>query len=107
MDIQVQIKKPNGAADVQLLDTEIRGAIVPTMPVTPEELAEQAMGLSADARAELADLLVGSLDAADLSSLDRAWAVEAKRRDVEVRAGKVSAIPAEEAFNQVRNSLER
>ena len=107
MNILIQLKKPNGASDPRLLDTEVRGDIVPTMPIIPEELAEQAMSLSTDARAELADLLVESLDAAELGHIDRTWAAEASRRRTEVRSGKVKAIPADEALRQVRNSLKR
>ena len=67
------------------------------MPVTPEELARKAMELPAEGRAELADLLVESLDAVELSRIDRAWLIEAKRRRDEVRSGSASTISASEA----------
>ncbi len=78
-----------------------------TMPVTPEELARKAMELPAEGRAELADLLVESLNAAELSKIDRAWLAEAKRRRDEVRSGTASTIPASEAVHQVRDTLKR
>ena len=90
-----------------LLDTQTRGAIVQTMPVTPEELARKAMELPAEGRAELADLLVESLDAEQLSKIDRAWLVEAKRRRDETRAGSVLTTSAGEALRQVRDTLKR
>ena len=80
---------------------------MPTMPVTPEELARKAMELSAEGRAELADLLVESLDAVQLSRIDRAWLAEAMRRRDEVRARSVSTIPAGEAMRQVRDTLKQ
>jgi Putative addiction module component len=72
---------------------------VPVMPLTPEELAEQAMDLPAESRARLADLLVESLDAAELRPIDRAWVAARKRRD-EVRSASVESIPAEDAFKK-------
>jgi len=77
------------------------------MPVTPEELARKAMDLPAEGRAELADLLVESLDSEQLSRIDRAWLAEAKRRRDETRAGGVSGIPASDALLQVRDTLKR
>jgi Putative addiction module component len=77
------------------------------MPVTPEELARKAMDLPAEGRAELADLLVESLDSEQLSRIDRAWLAEAKRRRDETRAGGVSRIPASDALLQVRDTLKR
>jgi len=80
---------------------------VRTMPVTPEELARKAMELPAEGRAELADLLVESLDAAELSRIDRVWLAEAKRRRDEVRSGSASTISAGDAVRQVRDTLKR
>src|SRR5262252_3339119 len=89
------------------LDTQGRRAIVPVMPLTPEELAEQALDLPTHSRARLADLLVESLDAAELGPIDRAWIAEAHQRRDEVRSGAVEAIPAADAFKKVRDSLKR
>jgi len=65
------------------------------------------MELPAEQRAELADLLVESLDTALLSKVDRAWLDLAKRRRDEIRSGKASTIPADEALRQVRVALEQ
>jgi len=77
------------------------------MPVTPEELAQKAMELSTQGRAELADLLVASLDPVQLDKIDRAWLAESKRRRDEFRSGNASAIPASEAVQQVRDKLRK
>ena len=105
--VSTQVLARTTADVAPLLDTEGRPAIVPRMPVTPEELAEKAMDLSNESRAQLADLLVESLDASELGKVDRAWVAEAKRRRDEVRAGKVKTIPADEALKQVRDALKR
>jgi len=77
------------------------------MSTTIEQLAEQAMTLPGESRARLADLLVESLDANDLTQIDRLWLSEAKRRRDEVRAGDVETVPGEEALRSVRDSLSR
>ena len=77
------------------------------MATTVEQLAEQAMGLPGESRAELADRLVASLDAEELGRIDRLWLVEAKRRRDEVRAGQVETIPGEVARRKVRDAITR
>jgi putative addiction module component (TIGR02574 family) len=77
------------------------------MSTTVEQLAEQAMNLPAESRAQLADLLVESLDADDLGHIDRLWVAEAKRRRDEVRSGRVEAIPGDEALRKVRDGVRR
>ncbi len=77
------------------------------MPMTIEQLAEEALALPSEQRALLADRLVESLDVAEASRLDQLWASEAKRRRDEVRQGRVETIPGDEALARVRRSLGR
>lgn len=77
------------------------------MSTTVEKLIEQAMTLPSESRAQLADLLVESLDAADLGRIDGLWATEAKRRRDEVRNKHVGAVLGEEALGKVRDSFGR
>jgi hypothetical protein len=77
------------------------------MATTVEKLIEQAMTLPSESRAQLADLLVESLDAADLGRIDSLWMAEAKRRRDEVRKGQVNTVPGEEGLRKVRDSLGR
>ncbi len=77
------------------------------MPMTIEQIAAEALTLPSEERALLADRLVESLDAAEVSRLDRLWASEAKRRRDEVRSGAVRTIPGDEALARVRRSLGR
>ena len=78
-----------------------------SMSVTPKELAQKAMELSTEDRAELADLLVESLGATQLGRIDRAWLADAKRRRDEIRSGKASTVPASEAVRKVRDALKQ
>jgi hypothetical protein len=75
------------------------------MAATVEELAKKAMALPSELRAQLADLLVESLEADDIGEVQEAWIVEAKRRRDEVREGKVATVPGEEALRKVRDSI--
>jgi hypothetical protein len=93
--------------EVAKLDDRITFQYRVLMATTVEKLIEQAMTLPSESRAQLADLLVESLDADDLGRIDRLWTAEAKRRRDEVRGGQVEAIPGDEALLNVRESLRR
>ena len=75
------------------------------MGATVEQLVTQAMALPSESRARLADLLVESLEADEIGSIDQAWIDEAKRRRDDVRAGRVETVPGEEALRNVRESI--
>ena len=77
------------------------------MPMTLDQLAQEALALPSESRALLADKLVESLDTAELGDIDRLWATEAKRRRDEVRQGWVQTIPGDEALARVRRALGR
>ncbi len=77
------------------------------MATTVEQLAEQAMNLPAESRAQLADILVESLDADELGRIDRLWVAEARRRRDEVRSGRVETIAGDEALRKVRDLVRR
>jgi putative addiction module component (TIGR02574 family) len=72
-----------------------------------EQIAEEALALSSDARALLADRLVESLDPVEDEAVRALWIKEAERRRDELRSGKVKTIPGEEALAAVRRSLGR
>jgi putative addiction module component (TIGR02574 family) len=63
-----------------------------------EKLLQEALSLSEDARVDLAEALLESVEhqPAD-NGADEAWSAEAKRRLEEVRSGAVKAVPWEEA----------
>jgi len=75
------------------------------MDTTVERLVKEALSLPSEARAQLADLLVESLEGDEIGQIQEAWIAEAKRRRDEVRAGKVSTIPGEEGLRAVRDSI--
>ena len=75
------------------------------MVPTIEQLIEQALALPGESRAQLADLLVESLEGDDLGRIEQLWITEAKRRRNDVREGKIRTIEGEEAIRRVRDSL--
>lgn len=68
-----------------------------------EELYEQATALPPADRAELAGLLLESIEDQSEEGVEEAWAVEIERRIADYRAGGVRTIP----WSEVRAHLHR
>jgi putative addiction module component (TIGR02574 family) len=77
------------------------------MPLTFDQLTEEAMQLPATSRVLLADKLVESLESEELDEIQRLWAAEAIRRRDEVRSGKVQAVPGGQVLDEVRRLVGR
>jgi putative addiction module component (TIGR02574 family) len=77
------------------------------MPLTFDQLTEEAMQLPATSRVLLADKLVESLESEELDEIQRLWAAEAIRRRDEVRSGKVQAVPGKQVLDEVRRLVGR
>jgi Putative addiction module component len=77
------------------------------MPLTVEQIAEEALSLPSEACALLADRLVESLDPAEDGYVQQLWASEARRRRDDVRSGRVETVPGDEALEQVRRIFAR
>ena len=77
------------------------------MATNIERVAEQAMRLPPESRAELASRLVESLDAEEIGRIDRLWLDEAERRRDEVRTGRVKTIPGADVRRMVWRAITR
>lgn len=77
------------------------------MPLTLDQLAEEAMHLPSSSRALLAEKMVESLDLADTDEIHQLWTEEAIRRRDEIRSGRVEPIPGEEVLAEVRRIVGR
>ena len=77
------------------------------MPLTFDQLTEEALLLPAESRVLLADKLVESLDRGELDEIQRLWAAEAIRRRDEIRSGKVKPVPGEQVLDEVRRLIGR
>lgn len=68
-----------------------------------EELQTQVLDLPAEERAKLLELLIASFE--PKTEAQEAWVQEAVRRRNEVRAGRLTIRPGEEALARVRSRL--
>jgi len=77
------------------------------MSLTLDQVTEEALKLSPESRALLADKLVASLDQEEPDEIQRLWSSEAIRRRDEIRAGLVQTISGEEVIEEVRRLVGR
>jgi putative addiction module component (TIGR02574 family) len=77
------------------------------MPLTLDQVTEEALQLPASSRALLADKLVESLESEDLDEIQRLWSAEAIRRRDEIRSGQVQPVPGEQVLEEVRHLVGR
>ena len=73
------------------------------MSRTVQELYEKATELTSNDRAELAGLLLESIEEPSDEGVEEAWAAEIECRMAEFRAGRVKTIP----WSEVRARLHR
>ena len=70
-----------------------------------EKLENEALRLSRQQRAFLADRLLSSLDGDVLNDVDAAWIVEAEYRYAEYKEGKRQGIAAQDVFAEADQIL--
>ncbi len=68
-----------------------------------EKLRKEALRLSPEARALLAQELLASLDAMSETEIEKLWIDEAIRRDGEVDSDAAPAYPAKEVLDRARD----
>ena len=73
------------------------------MTETVRELHKRVLSLPPEERAALLELLLASLE--PKSAAQRAWAQLASRRREDVRSGRASMVPGEEALARIRSKL--
>ncbi len=73
------------------------------MPDQLEIVEAQALKLTVEERARLADRLIASLS--EDSEVEEAWAVEVERRVEEIESGRAKLIPAAEAIARARAGI--
>ena len=75
------------------------------MTMTLEEIEREIQRLEASEKAEISKLLITGLDKGCDEDVERAWLEEAQRRYLEMKEGKLSAVPANEVFSRARDWL--
>ena len=76
------------------------------MATKPDSLFESALALDEKQRAELAGLLIESLDEADEPGVESAWRTEIERRLKELDSGSEVAVAWSEARARLRSGLD-
>jgi len=66
-----------------------------------QQLMPQIQRLSFEERAELADLVLASLPAEEMLSIEKAWEAEVDRRMKEIRSGRAKGRPMEEVLEDL------
>ena len=77
------------------------------MSAVLEKIEHEALSLSRQERAFLADRLLSSLDADALSEVDAAWVAEAERRYQEYKEGKRQGVAARDVFAEADRMLRK
>lgn len=75
------------------------------MNALAKKLADDALSLSDNDRAELADVLLLSLRPPGAEEIDQAWAEEAERRVKEIDSGEVELLDGEKVLQEARARL--
>ena len=70
------------------------------------DVERDAMELTHQERAALAEHLLATLDPADDVDAEELWLQEAEKREVEYSAGKITSKPAEQVFGEARQKLQ-
>ena len=70
--------------------------------MTNEQVESEALKLNPQARAELAEKLLRSLEELSEEEIKRLWAEEAVRRDEDLDSGRASMRDAEDVFKDAR-----
>jgi putative addiction module component (TIGR02574 family) len=73
-----------------------------------DELKQEAAKLSDAERAELALMLIESLEAPSVEEVDieQAWQIEVERRAAQVDRGEAQPVPGDEVLARLRRKLE-
>ena len=73
------------------------------MPSQFEDIGEEALKLTVEERAHLADRLLASLS--EDAEVEEAWAIEVERRVADIESGRAHLVPAAEAIARARAAL--
>ena len=72
------------------------------MSVLVKEIANKALDLSSEERAELVHELILSLDSIKDKGVEKAWDMEIERRVKEIKSGTAKGRPAEDILAEIR-----
>ena len=77
------------------------------MPMTLDQIVEEASHLPREQVAEVVDRLTSALHTDVEPEIETAWKQETRRRLAELESGKVQAVPGEVVSNRIRKIVGR
>jgi putative addiction module component (TIGR02574 family) len=77
------------------------------MALTIEQIREAAMNLDPNDRESLADELYASITDEEHDKLEAAWISEIERREADLAAGRVQAVPVDEAIDRLLKKVQK
>jgi putative addiction module component (TIGR02574 family) len=77
------------------------------MSLAIEKVLHEALSLPAEARINLVEKLLESLNLPTRIEVERLWAGEAERRVSQIDKGEVELIPGEEVFARIREKCNK
>ena len=72
------------------------------MSIVAKKVLDEALQLPADARVNLVEQLLTSLNLPTQPEIDRLWAEEAEKRITQIDKGEIKLIPGENVFSKIR-----
>ncbi|MGB7546709.1 MAG: addiction module protein [Terracidiphilus sp.] len=81
--------------------------MIPTMPMTVEQIVEETSQWPEDVVAELVDRIMLAKHGGVDEAVESAWRGEAQRRLAELESGKVQGIPLEDTLAKARKLIGR
>ena len=77
------------------------------MPLTRQQLLDEALSLNPKEREALAEELLRSLNESDRAEIDAAWLAEIRARDAAFRGGQVKARAVDQAIDELLSRAKR
>jgi putative addiction module component (TIGR02574 family) len=77
------------------------------MSITAKKIIDEVLLLPTDARVNLVEQLLTSLNLPTQPEVDRLWAKEAERRIAQIEKGKAKLLPGEKVFSDIRKKYQR
>ncbi len=77
------------------------------MATANEDIVSKALALPVDARVQLVEQLLGSLNVPTQKDINDLWAKEAERRVSQIEKGDVELVPGEEVLLRIRNDFQK
>jgi putative addiction module component (TIGR02574 family) len=77
------------------------------MPVVAKKVLDEVLQLPADARVNLVEHLLTSLNLPTQPEIDRLWAEEAEKRIAQIDKGEIKLVPGKKVFSNIRKKYRR